>query len=129
MYFNMLRRTINRRRAEHGRSPFPLDQGLGITIRFAYPDDAGAVARLATLDSKTVPPGPLLVAEVADELWAAVSVAPDAPAIANPFRHTAELVALLRERANHLTQLQRRTTTRSRHADARPTAERRLGRA
>jgi hypothetical protein len=128
MYFKMLRRTVNRRRAERGHARSPLDEGLGITIRFACPDDADALARLATLDSKTVPPGSLLVAEVAGEAWAAVGVTPDAPAIADPFRHTAELVALLRERANHL-QRQRRTAARGGHADALPTAERRLGRA
>jgi hypothetical protein len=50
-----------------------------------------------------VPPGPLLVAEVAGELWAAVSVTGVPRAIADPFNHTAELVSLLRERADRLT--------------------------
>ena len=107
----------------------PLDEGLGITIRFAYPDDAQALARLAALDSKPVPPGPLLVAEVAGELWAAVSVAGHASVIADPFRHTAELVTLLRERANRLTHSPRRTATRSRHGDALPIAQGGLRRA
>ena len=107
----------------------PLDEGLGITIRFAYPDDAEALARLAALDSNTVPAGPLLVAEVDGELWAAVSVASKASVIADPFRHTAELVALLRERAAALAQIPRRTATRSRQGDALPVAQGGLRRA
>ena len=48
--------------------------------------------------------GPALVAEVGGELWAAVSLGGEPRAIADPFRPTAELVALLRERAKRLTQ-------------------------
>src|SRR2546423_11208726 len=98
MYLNMLQRFGNR--GKRGRDPgrSPLDEGIGITVRFAYPDDTAALRRLATLDSKTVPAGPLLVAEVAGELWAAVSIADTARPIADPFRYTAELVALLQAR-------------------------------
>jgi hypothetical protein len=107
MYLNMLQRLTKRARRRRGdRSP--LDEGLGITIRFAYPDDAAALRRLAILDSKPVPGGPLLVAEVAGELWAAVSTTDDGPPIADPFRYTAELVSLLEERAHRLTQRPRR---------------------
>jgi hypothetical protein len=42
------------------------------------------------------------VAEVGGELWAAVTLAGEPRAIADPFHHTAELVALLRERADRL---------------------------
>lgn len=109
MYVKMLQQVIKvgkqiarqgLRRPAPGRSP--LDEGLGVTIRFAYPDDAAAVRHLAALDSKPVPSGPLLVAEVAGELWAAVSVAGEAESVADPFRHTAELVELLRDRAERL---------------------------
>lgn len=103
MYLNMLRPTIKWRNPESSAARSPLDDGLGITIRFAYPDDAAALRRLAALDSQPVPPGRLLVAEVAGELWAALSVTAEARAIADPFRHTAELVALLHERADRLT--------------------------
>ena len=110
MYLNMLQRIIKRRaRLINGRAldrvagRSPLDEGLAITIRFAYPADAAALRRLAALDSQSAPPGPLLVAEVAGELWAAVSVTGEARPIADPFRHTAELVVLLRERADRLT--------------------------
>jgi hypothetical protein len=87
----------------------PLDDGLAITIRFAYPDDDGAVARLAALDSQPVPGGSLLVAEVAGELWAAVTVGGEPVCVADPFRHTAALVELLRERADRLSEGARRS--------------------
>jgi hypothetical protein len=68
-----------------------------VTIRPAFPEDAAAVARLAALDSAAAPPGDLLVAEVDGELRAAVGQ--DGAAIGDPFRRTAELIALLRIRA------------------------------
>jgi hypothetical protein len=71
------------------------------TIRRAYPDDALALERLAGLDSKRLPAGRLLVAEVDGELWAAVSL--DAAGdVADPFRRSGELVLLLHERARQL---------------------------
>src|SRR4051794_39250644 len=69
-----------------------------LTIRHATPADAGALARLAALDSKPVPAGGLLVAEVGGELWAAVSLS-RAQDIADPFRPSGELVFLLHQRA------------------------------
>jgi hypothetical protein len=103
MYLNMLRAITKWRNIKRPAARSPLDEGLGITIRFAYPDDAAALRRLAALDSQPMPPGPLLVAEVTGELWAAVSVTGAPRAIADPFNHTAELVALLHERADRLT--------------------------
>jgi hypothetical protein len=103
MYLNMLHQLIKSRRSDQAAGRSPLDEGLGITIRFAYPDDAANLRRLAALDSQPLPHGPMLVAEVAGELWAAVSVTGESRAIADPFRHTAELVALLHERAERLT--------------------------
>jgi len=103
MYLNMLHRLIKWRNSRRSAARSPLDEGLGITIRFAYPDDAAALRRLAALDSQPLPPGPLLVAEVADEVWAAVSATAEAGTIADPFRHTADLVALLHERVDRLT--------------------------
>jgi hypothetical protein len=81
----------------------PLDDGQGFTIRFSYPDDETALQRLAALDSQAILAAPALVAEVGGELWAAVSLGGEPRAIADPFRPTAELVALLRERAERLT--------------------------
>ncbi|MEA2384282.1 MAG: hypothetical protein QOH72_4253 [Solirubrobacteraceae bacterium] len=75
-----------------------------VTIRVADPDDAIALERLAALDSKRLPPGRLLVAEVDGELWAAVSLGGAAPVadVADPFRPSGELVLLLHERARQL---------------------------
>jgi hypothetical protein len=99
----MLQGLINQwsRGRSDGRSP--LDDGHGFTIRFSYPDDETALQRLAALDSQAILAAPALVAEVGGELWAAVSLGGDPRAIADPFRPTAELVALLRERAQRLT--------------------------
>ncbi|MCW2995420.1 MAG: hypothetical protein JWQ18_2915 [Conexibacter sp.] len=73
----------------------------GVTIRPALADDAGAVARLAALDSARVPEGPLLLAEIDGEPWAALTLEDGRP-IADPFRPTAALVDLLRRRAAQL---------------------------
>ncbi|HWC87914.1 MAG TPA: hypothetical protein VG388_15380 [Solirubrobacteraceae bacterium] len=71
-----------------------------ITIRPAYADDEGALARLAALDSADVlPPAPRVIAEVDGELRAAVSLW-DGSAIADPFFPTADVLALLRVRAS-----------------------------
>jgi hypothetical protein len=73
----------------------------GVTMRFAFPDDTNAVAALAATDSRPVPEGVLLLAEVGDELWAAVSVTATGQ-IADPFRPTADVCALLQARAAQL---------------------------
>ena len=72
-----------------------------VTIRPAGPDDAAAIARLAALDSAPVPQGELLLGLVDDEPWAILALE-DATAVADPFRRSGEIVALLRERARLL---------------------------
>jgi hypothetical protein len=72
-----------------------------VTIRWATPADARSVQILAELDDAPVPPGPLLLAFAGDELWVAVSLATGA-AICDPFRPSAEVAALVRERARQL---------------------------
>ncbi|HWH93957.1 MAG TPA: hypothetical protein VNT03_08845 [Baekduia sp.] len=72
-----------------------------MTIRTALPDDSRAIARLAALDSARVPAGPLLLAEIDGEPWAAIALS-SGRAIADPFRPTAALVDLLRRRAAQL---------------------------
>jgi hypothetical protein len=70
-------------------------------IRRTTPDDATQLMRLAALDSQR-PLGPdALVAVVAGEIHAAVSLA-DGRTVADPFRPTAELVDLLQMRAEQL---------------------------
>jgi hypothetical protein len=78
-----------------------------ITIRPGYADDHRALGRLAALDSATIPAEPLLVAELDGELSAALSLR-DGSAIANPFRPTAEIVALLRAHAATATRTPRK---------------------
>jgi hypothetical protein len=72
-----------------------------LTIRYADAADSEAIDRLAQLDSRRAPRGVVLLAEVGDELWAALSV-DDGHAVSDPFRPTGELVALLIERARQL---------------------------
>ena len=70
-------------------------------IRRTTPDDTAALHRLAALDSKGPLEGDALVAEVDGELLAAVSLTGD-EAIADPFKPTADLVAVLEMRAAQL---------------------------
>ena len=72
-----------------------------VRIRIAREDDMQGLERLAALDSAAVPAGRLVVAEVGAELWAARQV-DGARAIADPFRPTADLLALLALRCHQL---------------------------
>ena len=65
-----------------------------LTIRRADAADSGALARLAALDSASPPTGDALLAEVGNELWAAIEI-DSGTAIADPFRPSGELVELL----------------------------------
>ena len=80
-----------------------------LRIRQARPADAAALERLAALDSSQVPAGDVLLAEVGDELWAALSVE-DGHAVADPLRPSAGAVGVLAERRR---QLRRPRRTRS----------------
>jgi hypothetical protein len=71
-----------------------------IAIRTATDADSDGLVRLAQRDTATVPRQPLLVAEAAGELRAAISLA-DGRTIADPFSPTADLIDLLRARARH----------------------------
>ena len=72
-----------------------------LTIRRAAAADEFAVRRLSALDSAFPPTGDVLLAEVGDELWAALSV-DTGHAVADPFRRSGDLVDLLRLRADGL---------------------------
>ncbi len=84
------------------------DPGSGIppttpvTLRFAFPDDEHAIARLARLDSAEPPAMPVLLGEVGGELRAALSLA-DGSVVADPFHPSTALVDLLRARSRQLT--------------------------
>jgi hypothetical protein len=74
-----------------------------ITIRPAYADDQAALTRLAALDSaEHAPAVPVLLAEVDGEVQAALSLR-DGSAIADPFRPTLHILALLRTHAEQTT--------------------------
>jgi hypothetical protein len=72
-----------------------------ITVRHATADDTGRIRTLAALDDRKLPHGPWFVAEADDELVALIPVA-GGTVIADPFRRTADLVALLELRAAQL---------------------------
>jgi hypothetical protein len=73
-----------------------------VTIRWATPTDAASVVMLAGLDEAGVPPAPLLLAFVGDELWVALSLS-TGEVISDPFRPSAEVAALVLERGRQLT--------------------------
>jgi hypothetical protein len=72
-----------------------------VMIRWARPDDLPALQYVAALDSRALPAGPLLVAVVDGEIWAAMATI-DGQMVADPFRRTLDLVGLLRTRASQL---------------------------
>ena len=69
-----------------------------LVLRPATAADAPLLRDLADLDSRRLPAGPHLVAVADGELRAALSLT-DGVSVADPFRHTDGLVALLRARA------------------------------
>ena len=75
--------------------------GLRLVLRRSSAEDEQALARLARLDSAPRPRGDMLVAEVDDVIVAAVPLE-GGPAIADPFRPTADVVAILQARAELL---------------------------
>ena len=72
-----------------------------ISIRCAAAGDVQPLQRVAERDSRLLPGGRLLIAEVAGEVQAALSV-DTGEWIADPFRPTAALVDLLRLRARQV---------------------------
>lgn len=92
----------------------PFHPAETLTIRMAVSADVDALRRLAQLDSAPAPgPAPMLIAEVAGELRAAVPLY-GGREIADPFHPTAELVALLAERTRQVAPPQRRPARRVR---------------
>jgi hypothetical protein len=88
-------------RTQAGDAPEAIPATTPVTLRFAFPDDEEAIARLAALDSSDAPPMPVLLGEVGGHLRAALSLA-DGSVVADPFHHTVALVDLLRARATQL---------------------------
>ena len=71
-----------------------------ITIRHSRPEDAQDVVRLAALDERRVPRGDALLAFVDGDLAAARPLEPGYEPVADPFRRTRNLMALLELRAS-----------------------------
>jgi len=70
-----------------------------VLIRRSASGDRAALEQLAALDSRPLPAGAFLLAEVRDELVAAASLTADDEPMADPFRRTAEIRDWLRQQA------------------------------
>jgi len=89
------------RAARRARTAPAAPNGARLVLRRAAAEDEGALARLARLDSAPRLTGEVLVAEVDDHIVAAIPVG-GGRAIADPFRPTADVVELLRARAERV---------------------------
>ena len=78
-----------------------------LRIRQARHTDAAALEQLASLDSSHAPSGDVLIAEVGEELWAALSL-DDGHAVADPLRPSADAVLMLGARGRQLRREARR---------------------
>jgi hypothetical protein len=78
-----------------------------LVIRTATSADDAALVRLAQLDSRSLPAGPHLIAELGGRPVAALARSGGAT-IADPFTRTADIVALLHERAAQIDRAPRR---------------------
>jgi hypothetical protein len=72
-----------------------------VLMRRASANDSARIWELARLDDKRMPAGPFLVAELGDEIVAAKSLSTGS-VVADPFRPTADAVAMLELRAAQL---------------------------
>ncbi|MEA2413088.1 MAG: hypothetical protein QOC77_3649 [Thermoleophilaceae bacterium] len=89
-----------------------------VLMRHASTEDSARIRTLALLDDKRIPAGPFLVAEAGGEIVAARSLSTGA-VVADPFRLTSDIVAMLRLRANQVgavNELSARRTRRSHHS-------------
>jgi hypothetical protein len=92
----------------------------GVVLRPLGRDDLRSLDRLAHLDSRRPPRGPLLGAEIEGRLVAAISLQ-TGEAIADPFSRTVEVRALLELRAAQIRRRQSVRRRRPRHV-SRPRA-------
>jgi hypothetical protein len=101
-----------RRKSVIGRNEPPAPP---VELRFAGADDADDARRIAALDDAAELEYPVLLAKLDGDPVAAMSLS-DGRVVANPFLRTADVVALLRLRAEHLS------------GDGKPSRRRRLAR-
>ena len=72
-----------------------------VAVRVARAEDEAEIRRIASLDGKKAPAGRVLVAEADREVIAALAVN-GGHAVADPFRWTSDVVALMEMRAEQL---------------------------
>jgi hypothetical protein len=72
-----------------------------VSVRMARREDGTAIRRLALLDDRALPAGPKLVVEADGQIIAATAIE-SGKTVADPFRWTAEPVALMEMRATQL---------------------------
>jgi hypothetical protein len=70
-----------------------------ILIRYSGVGDQAALERLAALDSRPLPDGPFLLAEIDGDLVVAAPLDANAEPVSDPFRPTANLRELLQQQA------------------------------
>ena len=102
-----------RREAARGRAQKRRSQEASLTVRMATLRDGDALMRLAALDEAPLPRGPVLVAQVGNQLVAGLPL-DGGRAFADPFRRTAQFVELLELRAQQLRGRERRRSRTSR---------------
>jgi hypothetical protein len=90
-----------RREARASRLPDGWADDDGLTVRAATQRDSEAVRLLAALEGVSMPRGRVLVAQVGDDVVAALPLEGGGP-LADPFRPSAHLVELLQLRARQL---------------------------
>jgi hypothetical protein len=72
-----------------------------VAVRLARPEDDEAIRRVASLDGKKAPEGRVLVAEADGEIIAALALS-GGHAVADPFRWTSDVLALMEMRAEQI---------------------------
>jgi hypothetical protein len=117
--FLELSRFLRRVFGWHEPMPFQLELAGPILISHSRVGDQAALERLAALDSRTLPEGPFLVAEIDGELVAALPIDADAEPVSDPFRPTANICALLELQTSHV---RRHRDTAARQAGPAPRA-------
>src|SRR3954471_16739140 len=91
------------KRPLHEPAELPED---AVLVRRARAADAARIRTLAYLDDRRLTDGPFLVAEIAGEPIAAMSLS-SGQVVADPFRRTRDAVGLLRMRVGQIAQRER----------------------
>jgi hypothetical protein len=84
----------------------PVELPDPVLVRQAGAGDVARIRVLARLDDQRLPAGPYLVADLAGEIVAAISLASGC-VVADPFRRTADAAEMLRLRAAQLAERER----------------------